>query len=152
MVAKVYINNVLVGFLPIDQYEKIRVFAYKDKKNHILQIFNIFKIINNMIIETMKFILSLGAVLFFAFILFSPQEFTSFISFLKESSSLQITQLIRSIVVIGMIFGVFFLIIEISLFMNRFGYENAFQSSIERNVLQLLEIPERGNVYIHVEK
>ncbi len=152
MVAKVYINSVQVGSIPLEHYEKIKKFAYKDKKNYFLQTFNIIKVICNLAFKSVLFLPVFWFFILFYFISFAPNEVTQLIDFLKESSSEKITNFIRNLVSIGLLFSMLYIIIENVLLMKGFGYENAFKSSIERSVLHLLEIPERGNVFIQVEK
>lgn len=152
MVAKVYLNNVQVGSIPLEHYEKIKKFAYKDKKNYILQIFNIVKFLASLTIKAIQVLPFFWLLILFYCILFDQHALTQFISFLKENSPERIAVFIKDIVSVGLIFGVIYVLLETVLLMNSFGYENAFQSSIERSVLQLLEIPERGNVFIQVEK
>ena len=152
MVAKVYINSVQVGSIPLEHYEKIKKFAYKDKKNYILQIFNTIKFLASLTVKAIQFLPFFWLLILFYCILFDQQALTQFIAFLKENSPERIVQFIKDMVSVGLFFVIFYVLLETVLLMNSFGYENAFQSSIERNVLQLLEIPERGNVFIQVEK
>lgn len=152
MVAKVYINSVQVGSIPLEHYEKIKKFAYKDKKNYILQILNTIKFLASLTVKAIQFLPFFWLLILFYCILFDQQALTQFIAFLKENSPERIVQFIKDMVSVGLFFGIFYVLLETVLLMNSFGYENAFQSSIEKSVLQLLEIPERGNVFIQVEK
>lgn len=152
MVAKVYINSVQVGSIPIEHYEKIKKFAYKDKKNYILQIFNTMKFLASLTVKAIQFLPFFWLLFLFYCILFDQYALTQSIAFLKENSPERIAVFVKDLVSVGLIFGVIYSLLEAVLSMKRIGYENAFQSSIERNVLQLLEIPERGNVFIQVEK
>ena len=152
MAAKVYINSVQVGSIPLEHYEKIKKFAYKDKKNYILQILNTIKFLASLTVKAIQFLPFFWLLILFYCILFDQQALTQFIAFLKENSPERIVQFIKDMVSVGLFFGIFYVLLETVLLMNSFGYENAFQSSIEKSVLQLLEIPERGNVFIQVEK
>ena len=117
-----------------------------------MQIFNTIKFLASLTVKAIQFLPFFWLLILFYCILFDQQALTQFIAFLKENSPERIVQFIKDMVSVGLFFGIFYVLLETVLLMNSFGYENAFQSSIERSVLHLLEIPERGNVFIQVEK
>lgn len=152
MIAKVYVNCIQVGSIPIEQYKEIKKSAYKDKLNYILQLLNTIKFLVKLIVKAIKLIPFVWLLITFYCILFDLQQLTIFITVFQENSPERIAEFIKSMFLLGLGFGFIFVLFEAVLFRNNFEYENSFKSAIELAILDLLEIPQGRNVFIQVEK
>lgn len=149
MVAKVYINSVQVGSIPLEQYEKIKKNVYRRKRNYILQVIEFFSYFLKLICRTIASIPIVWTVFLIFILIVDPNSLVDFLSFLKDSSPQLIAKFIKQTVSTS--FMVTFLIVFI-ISLRNLGVTNTFDRAIENSILKALEIPERGNVFIQVEK
>lgn len=151
MVVKIFINNVEVGSIPRTQYEKIKKDTYRNKKNYILQIINFVEVVSTVIFKIMLSVAFIWFALFLIYLVYDPDQITYLITMFKEQKPEQITQSLRAMFMVGVMFSIIYLTLESVVVRSKFGYENAFKSSIEENILAIMEVPERGKVRIKID-
>lgn len=149
-VAKIFINNVEVGFIPLEQYEKIKKDTYKSKKNYMLQAIEFFTFILKLMSKTISFIPVTLIILLITILIIDSNSLVEFISLLKVSSPESIVNIIKNALYIS--FMITLIAVIVSYIFSYGKINNVFNRAIEDSILQLLEIPERGNVFIQVEK
>ncbi|MBP7255365.1 MAG: hypothetical protein KBA19_06790 [Negativicutes bacterium] len=149
-VVKIFMNNIEVGSIPFELYEKIKKDSYSSKRNYMLQVIKIFTLILNLVFKTIFYIPVAWTIFLILILTFDSNSLVDFISFLKDSSPELIANFIKQTLFLS------FMITIMSVFISHIisfkKVTTVFDQAIEEAILKLLEIPERGKLFIQVEK
>ena len=152
MVARVFINAKKVGSIELELYEKIKKRAYADITNYFKQFFITLKFLTSVVVMSIKLIPLFWFMCFFFCILFAPEQMTTIITTFRESSPESLTETFRLMMIIGLLAGFSLTAMQLVTLSTSIRYKNAFQESVEKKVMELLEIRPSGEIYIHVDK
>lgn len=154
-VARVYVNTIEVGSIPLQDYLDMRKMAFRDYKNYIAQTFNY---LYTAFIVVNRIIMSVPAIWFtvaLIFALFDTSIITDFFSLVQSNTPQQNTDLFiyilnRSLMLSSLLTLLMFPLTGCDL--NRYGFQDKFQLSVARKLMKELEVPALGKIEISYTK
>lgn len=149
LIAKVYVNNIEVGSLPIDQVRKIEKAVEKDWKLHVSQAFNHIWILSNFTLKAFIVIPTIWFAVLLLTALFNPSDITNILTALQSTSPEELTKPITSLLFMSFFLALFInTIVCVCRGFTYFGYENKFKSAFNHAIKDILEVPDKGEVLI----
>ncbi|EOZ8645555.1 hypothetical protein ACQWTT_001306 [Acinetobacter baumannii] len=154
-VARVYVNNVEVGSIPLPDYLQMMHVAKRDYKIYIAQALNclytFYFIFNKIVlsIPTIWFILAL----FFA--VFDSNLITEFFTLIQTNTPVENKELLIYILKSSLILSFCVFLINFPIVggdLTKFGFQNKFKLSVANKLMQILEVPALGEIRITNEK
>lgn len=154
-VARVLVNSIEVGSIPLQDYLDMRRKAFRDYKNYIAQAFNYLYttfIVINRIIKNVPAIWFAFALIF---TLFDSSIITDFFSLVQSNSPQQNTDLFIYILNRSLILSSFITLLMFPLTgcdLTRYGFQDKFQLSVAKQLMKELEVPALGKIEVTYSK
>ncbi len=152
--AIVKVNNIEVGSMPISQYEEIVKSVKKDWRTHVASVFSYIGFALRIIIMLWNYFVHSFAI-FIAFIMFYSfyhhEELTHLITFLRNSPSENITEIIRVIAY----YCITLTVIAVAISIVAKGipiFVSATEIAINKKIREVMEVPTEGQVSITFKK
>ncbi|MBF4453839.1 hypothetical protein IRT38_00225 (plasmid) [Acinetobacter sp. SK-43] len=154
-VARVYVNSIEVGSIPLQDYLDMRRNAFRNYKNYIAQAFNY---LHTAFIVMNRIIMSVPAIWFaiaLIFTLFDSSIITDFFTLVQSNSPQQNTDLFiyilnRSLILSSLLTLLMFPLTGCDL--TRYGFQDKFQLSVAKQLMKELGEPALGTIEITYTK
>jgi hypothetical protein len=151
-IARIKVNGIEVGSLPVETYNEIVSSARQERRLYVAYAFRAVALILRLLIRSTAIV---PGVLLFAltfFLIFEPASFTDLLTSLRESSPKEITSALRATV-----FGtwgvmvIFFPLLLGSLTPSQVAFKNPFEDAVNQRVRSILEVPTEGPLCVFFE-
>lgn len=151
-IARVYVNNVEVGSLPIAQYEAV-VKEVKGRwiEGMLVQFANIIVGLMRFLYLYLQYVLILSLIFGGGIILSSPEFCANLIQLLRTAPAHELANSLKYFTSLALILSLFFCVIAFTLTSYRFGVRNMFTDTIHRRLLYILEVPTHGDIKVIID-
>ncbi|MBU9439112.1 hypothetical protein KTE91_28945 [Burkholderia multivorans] len=149
-IARVYVNDVEVGALPADQYNRIVKDVRADRRLYVAQAMNYIGFVWRFVAHSLRFVpIFWFAALVVAEIL-GPSIVTDLIAAMRQATPTEVNHGICWMLGAGMIFSM--LTVSFCMFAGAYpsGLVDEFEAKISRQIRSLLEVPAEGTMSVLV--
>ena len=155
-VARVYVNQVEVGSLPMDQYRRIvddvNAEVHGDRRLYLAQAFNLVKCAYRVVTLILKLALILFLLVLISGTLVAPDEITWLVAAMRNATPAEVTHGMRVALFVYSGLSAFLVLLAATFIGHRFGYVNQFKDSsgarINLRIREILEVPADGDMGI----
>jgi len=150
-IARVFVNDVEVGSLPLGTYKAILSATKKDWRLYIAQALNFLGICSSVFLRTLMVIPAMLSVVLVISIFCFPSLLIENIAYLKGMPISDLFSGLRTFFWrfwFICYFGVLPITMFIPYFRNGVGFKNHFGAKIGREIRQLLEVPSEGDIKV----
>ncbi|MGY6257273.1 hypothetical protein ACXIVK_27830 [Paraburkholderia caledonica] len=151
-IARVYVNDIEVGTLPADQYNKIVKMVRADRRLYVAQAMNYFKVLLRCLFLTIRYV---PTALFFALFLFeitSPSSVTDVIVGMRQSTPEAVNHGVCWLLGTGWIVSMLFVVVGMFDGVFPTGAVDQFDRKISHHIRSLLEVPAQGKMMVVVTR
>jgi uncharacterized membrane-anchored protein len=146
--ARVYVNNVEVGALPVEHYRRMVAEVRKERWLYLAQLGNLLSVAMNILTMMLRMFPILLCAPLLAMAALSPETMTAVIELLRTAAAAEITHTLQSYLSIITLLT-FFSVFIAAVFSNfRFGYVDQFDLRINERLRTLMEVPAEGSVTV----
>lgn len=154
-VARVYVNTIEVGSIPLQDYFDMKKKSFREYKNYIAQAFNylytLFIIASRVIMNVPAIWFTIALILAF----FDSTIITDFFSVVQSNSPQQNTDLFIYILNRSLMLSAFVVLLMFPLTggdLTRYGFQDKFQLSVVNQLMKILEVPALGDIEVTYTK
>ncbi|VVE18395.1 MULTISPECIES: hypothetical protein [Pandoraea] len=149
-IARVYVNDIEVGALPADQYDKIVNTVRANRRIYVVQAVNYCSVLWRFLTSSLRRVPILWFVMLVAAEVFAPSSVTNVIAVLRQATPALLNQQLCSLIWTGWLFSMVIHAVYIAFFSYPMGYVNEFEARISRHIRSLLEVPAEGTMMVIV--
>lgn len=151
-IVVIKVNNIDVGSMPIEDYEKIVKDIRADCRNRILYVLSHINSIWKMAKKIIScFAMSYAAffVIMMIYLYLNHAETVNFIELLRTSSSESIAKGIHNITNLSIVYSILYCTIPF-LIKGEPVFQSAFDRAINNKIREVMEVPAEGEVSVHI--
>lgn len=148
-IARVYLNDVEIGSMPIAQYKTIVADVKTDYRLYILQAWVVLKGAVNITFSCFHGVAMSSLLLLSLLVVFFPEDLIASITELKNYSLVDIVETSRTVFIYLWIFTSLLMPLLLA-FSSKpvYGIYNCFNNKINYEIRRLLEVPTEGNLNV----
>jgi hypothetical protein len=151
-IARVFVNSVEVGSLPVEQYQEIVRQTRADKRLYVGQALSALNVLFRFLV---KALLMVPVFYFFLFVLLEmggPSNVTDFITAMRQATPAEVEHAIRMMLGWGFEFSAVLVFMAYGLGGYSTGYVDPFDVRIAGRIRSLLEVPAEGVLTVEIPK
>lgn len=157
-IARIYVNNIEVGALPASQYESIVSDARNDRRIYLRQVLNVLGVLFRFLVTSFEYIPQAWFGMLVAIVIgdsISPGFGAGLITEIEKLfkvGQVGLLDAVRMALFWGYTFALTGSLFAMAFGRMTFGAVNEFDSSINRRIREILEVPSEGQMTVVVEK
>lgn len=149
-IARVFVNEIEVGALPADQYNKIVKTVRTDRRLYVAQALNYFNVAWRFLVLTLRFVPVLWFIMLVLAEIIQPSSVTDFIASMRQATPAEVNHAICWALGAGWIFSMVVVTFCMGLGVYPTGVVDEFDGKINRHIRSLLEVPAEGTMTVIV--
>jgi len=151
-IARVYVNNVEVGSLPVEQYQAIVQQARADKRLYVGQALSALNVLYRFLVKALFMVPVFYFVVLLVLEVGSPSDMTDFITAMQQATPAEVNHTIRMMLGWGFMFSAICVFFAWGLGGFSTGYVDPFDVKIAGRIRSLLEVPAEGALRVEIPK
>lgn len=151
-IARVYVNDVEVGSLPVDTYNNIVKTVRNTPSLYFLWFKSFLLLIFRKVFGYFQAVPFVLISAFFLLLIVSPEIITSLITDFKIADPGKITEDLREIVKAVFSLGVIAMPLSALFFPENWRFYNPFEHEVSLRIRKLLEVPTEGKLVVEISK
>lgn len=151
-IARVFVNRIEVGAVPLAQYQSIEKRASRDWRLYVAQGFNLLSVSLKFAFAAMLSLPALWLVAAVAWAWLGPDSMLRTLSELGTITPESLREGVSGLMARSVALTLAFHLLYASVFgFHRYGFKNIFEDDVNRRVREVLEVPAEGNLFCLVD-